>query len=132
MKIGMLGDLVFEVSDEAVLTLNNASWSGSARYSAHQRQGTHALAEFTGLDTDKIQFDLILSAYLGINPMAQIAKIWDYERRGTTLPLVIGHKGYGKYRWTITKHQVKMQRYDGEGDLTHCTVTVSLQEYLKS
>ena len=130
MVLGALGDIVFQVSDETVQTLNNMSWGGTARYGTHKRHGYHAMAEFTGLDADTIQFDIILSAYLGINPQAVIAQLFTYEREGRPLSFVLGNKGYGKYRWVITKHNTKAQFFDGQGDLTHCTVTVYLQEYL--
>ena len=37
MQIGTLGEVVFSVSDRVVETINNFTWSGSARYSTHQR-----------------------------------------------------------------------------------------------
>ena len=52
--VGCLGDIVFTVSDRTIETINNVTWSGSARYATHQRHGTHALTEFTGLDPDKM------------------------------------------------------------------------------
>lgn len=131
MQIGMLGDIIFEVSDDYVLTLNNgASWSGSARYSTHNRHGTHAKTEYTGMDTDKLSLTITVSAYLGVDPQAILGKIWTYERNGITLPLVIGHKAYGKYRWTIKDHKIGMKFFDGEGDLTSCSVSINLIEYL--
>lgn len=35
MVVGCLGDMVFEVSEETIETIDNVTWSGSARYSAH-------------------------------------------------------------------------------------------------
>ncbi len=132
MIVGKLGEIIFEVSDDVVQTLDNMSWSGSVRYATHQRHLYHAKTEYTGMNPDQIQFDITLSAYLGVNPQTAIGKIWKYERDGEPVPLAIGHKGYGKYRWTITKHNIKMKHFDGEGDLTHCVVSVSLQEYIYS
>ena len=129
-QVGMLGDILFEVSDETVKTIENAVWSGSVRYATHQRHIYHAKTEFTGIDPDQFTFDITLSAYLGVNPMTELNKLWKYERDGETLPLVIGRKGYGKYRWTILKHSTKMKYFDGDGDVTHCVVSVSLQEYI--
>ena len=129
MIVGKLGDIPFEVSDTVVQTISNMSWSGSARYSAHQRHLFHARTEFTGLNPDQITFDLTLSAYLGVDPQTSLNKIWEYERDGKTLGLAIGHKGYGKYRWTITNHTCKAKHFEG-GDLSHCVVSVSLQEYV--
>ena len=51
--IGYMGEsssrgIVFSVSDQTVLTLENFKWSGSARYSIHNRHNYHALTEYTG------------------------------------------------------------------------------------
>ena len=56
--VGYLGKnseegIIFTVSDEVVLTLNNFKWSGSVRYSVHNRHNYHALTEYTGMDPDK-------------------------------------------------------------------------------
>lgn len=130
--VGCLGDIVFQVSSETVQTLNNATWSGSARYATHQRHGTHALTEYTGIDPDKMTFDIELNRFLGCKPMDAINLLWGYERSGEAVPLTIGEKGYGKYRWNILNHNTKMRTLDGEGHLTTATVSVSLQEYLRS
>lgn len=130
--IGCLGDIVFTVSEETVLTLDNMVWSGSARYSVHDRHLTHALTEFEGLDPDKIKFDITLSTDLGTDPINEVVKIWNYERSGQAVPLTIGEKGYGKYRWNITKHDMKMQAFFRNGNVHTATVSVSLQEYLRS
>ena len=112
MQIGCLGDIVFEVSSKTIKTFDRMQWSGSARYSEHQRHLSHALTEFTGLDPDTISFDMVLSLYLGVEPMAELVKLWNYERSGKAVPLVIGDKIYGKYRWTVKSHKTKMQTYD--------------------
>ena len=129
--VGCLGDIVFTVSDRTIKTIDNVTWSGSARYATHQRHGTHALTEFTGLDPDKMSFDIVLSAYLGVDPITEVVKLWNYERSGIAVPLVIGNKGYGKYRWSVLDHKMKMKTYDGRGNVTSATVTVNLQEYLR-
>ena len=108
MQVGTLGEVVFSVSDQTIETINNFVWSGSARYSTHQRHLTNALTEFTGLDPDGITFDIYVSAYLGVNPMAEIVKIWNYERGGTAVPLTIGMHAYGRYRWSIKSHKTKV------------------------
>lgn len=130
-NIGCLGEIPFTVSDKVVQTLDNAVWGGSARYAKHEVHLRNALTEFTGLDPDTFSFDMTLSAYLGVDPMAAIVKLWNYERTGTAVPLVIGERGYGKYRWTVEQHKIKIQTYDGRGNVTSATVSVNLLEYLK-
>lgn len=128
--VGCLGDVIFTVSRSVVRTLENMTWSGSARYATHERHLTHALTEFTGLDPDKITFDILLSADLGVDPIAEVVKLWNIERSGRAVPLTVGTKGYGKYRWNILKHEMKMKTFYGNGDVHTATVSVSLQEYL--
>ncbi|WP_298029673.1 phage tail protein [uncultured Dysosmobacter sp.] len=128
--IGCLGNVIFTVSRSVVRTLDNMTWSGSARYATHNRHLTNALTEFTGLDPDKITFDITLSADLGVDPIAEVVKLWNIERSGEAVPLTIGTKGYGKYRWNIIKHDMKMQAFFGNGDVHTAVVSVSLQEYL--
>lgn len=129
--IGCLGEIPFMVSADTLQTLNNAVWSGSAVYGKHQRHLMDALTEFTGLEPDQFSFNMTLSAYLGVNPMTAITQLWNYERNGSPIPLVIGTKGYGKYRWTITGHKIKMQTMDGQGNLIAAEVSINLLEYIK-
>lgn len=128
--VGCLGDVIFTVSRSVVRTLDNMEWSGSARYATHERHLTHALTEFTGLDPDEITFDILLSADLGVDPIAEVVKLWNIERSARAVPLTVGTKGYGKYRWNIVKHKMKIKTFYGNGDVHTATVSVSLQEYL--
>ena len=129
MQIGTLGEILFSISDRAIETIQNFVWSGSARYSTHQRHLANALTEFTGLDPDSITFDIYVSAYLGVNPMTEVVQIWNYERGGTAVPLTIGTHAYGKYRWSILSHKMKAQDFDETGDMTSATISLTLQEY---
>jgi phage protein U len=122
--------IVFTVSDAQVLTLENFEWSGSARYSVHNRHNYHALTEYTGMDPDKITFDMTMLVEHGVNPMDQVTKIWTYEREGIALALCIGEKIYGKYRWNITSHSMKAKYTDKHGNVAGAVVSVTLQEYL--
>ncbi len=130
MVIGCLGNIVFQVSESTVRTLDNMTWSGSVRYAVHERHLTDALTEFVGLDPDKITFDMMLCADLGVDPITEAVKIWDIERSGQAVPLTIGTKAYGKYRWNVIKHTMKPSAYYRNGDVHTATVSVSLQEYL--
>ncbi len=133
--IGYLGKsaeegILFTVSADVVETVSNMTWSGSARYATHQRLGANALTEFTGLDPDKITFDITLAADLGVNPTDEITKIWTYQRDGTALQLLLGEHAYGRYRWSITSHKTKVTNSDAHGNIYSAVVSVSLQEYL--
>lgn len=106
--IGCLGDVVFTVSERTVKTINNWKWSGSARWTTHQRHLNNALTENTGIDPDKITFEIMLSGEYGVNPYTELVKLWNYERNGTPIPLTIGSHGYGKYRWSLISHSTEI------------------------
>lgn len=134
--IGYLGKspedgISFVVSREVFRTPKNLKWSGSVRYATHERHNTHALTEFTGIDPDRFSFDILLTAEMGVDPLKEVVKIWNYERDGEALGLVIGGKAYGKYRWNIKSHETKIEYTDKGGDMYAVEVTVELLEYLK-
>lgn len=131
MIVGALGDIVFQVSYETVETAKRLLWSGSARYSVHNRHNWHALEEYTGIDPDEMSFDIYLSNSLGTDAMKELVKIWTYERQGTPVSLVFGDHAYGKFRWVIRSHSTDMETFDREGNLTTCTVKLDLLEYMK-
>lgn len=123
--------IVFSVSNQTLLTLNNFKWSGSARYAVHNRHNNNALTEFTGLDPDKITFDIMLMREHGVEPLEQILKLWNYERSGTAVALIVGSKIYGKYRWSIISHDTTVKYTDSRGNIAGAVVSVTLQEYLR-
>lgn len=123
--------ITFQVSDQAVTTLQNFKWSGSAKFAVHARHNNNALTEFVGLDPDKITFDIQLLAEHGVNPMQEIMKLWNYERGGAAVALVIGSHCYGKYRWNIISHDVTVKYTDKYGNIRGAVVSVTLQEYLR-
>lgn len=134
--IGYLGKsagdgISFIVSREVFRTPKNMRWSGSARYATHDRHNTYALTEFTGIDPGRFSFDILLTAEMGVNPLKEVTKIWNYERSGEALGLVIGGKAYGKYRWNIKSHETKIEYTDRAGNMYAVEVSVELLEYLK-
>ncbi len=131
-KIGRLGDITFEVSEEMVRTMSDMKWSGSANYAVHQRHCANSLTEFTGLGTDLFHFSMTLTSELGVNPMEEIKKLFKYERTGEAVPLNIGSHAYGRYRWNIISHETKIKFTDVNGDIYVCDVTVKMQEYLRT
>ncbi len=131
MRIGTLGNLVFQVSSETVQTIDDLQWSGSAQYSTHQRHLGKGLLEFTGVDPDDLSFSIFLSRSLGVEPEESLALLRQYERNGTTLPFSLGSRPYGEYRWVIVSHKVQVTQFDGRGRIAAATVSVSLREYIK-
>ena len=132
MTIGSFGDVVFRVSDTVVNTINNLQWSGSANWSTHERHGTTGIIEYTGANPEELSFDMVLSAYLGKSPSADLDRIRDYTRCGAAKTLVLGSKVIGRGKWVITSWSSKADYYASNGAIAQYSVSVSLREYLKS
>lgn len=126
-----MGDIVFQVSGSTVETISSFGWSGSASYGTHKRHLGKALPEFTGADDDKITMDIELYSSLGVNPSYEIERIRSAMESGKLLPLVIGSKIYGSYRWVITAFKVTGKFWGRGGELIGATVNVTLLEYPK-
>ena len=131
MKIGSLGDIVFEVSEKTIRTIRDASWSGSASIQLHERHLGSALAEFTGSNADTFSFSITVSKFLGADPMDVLSKIAQYEQNGTALLFMLGTTKYGRYRWIISKHTATLEHYDKAGNLASVDIKITLTEYTK-
>lgn len=99
MIVGCLGDLIFQVSSDTVMTVSNFVESASTRYAIHQRHNNSACLEYTGMDPDQLTFDIELSEYLGVYPQSAINILWGYIRSGQPVSMVLGRTVYGKWRW---------------------------------
>lgn len=131
MILGCLGSIAFEVSTRTVKTIRDAEWSGSVTIQTHQRHLDNALQEFVGIDPDAFTFSIRISNYLGADPLSAVSQLFAYERSGTPIPLIIGSKIYGKYRWLIKKHKTALEYYDKYSNVIGVDVSVTLTEYTK-
>jgi phage protein U len=131
-QIGCLGDIVFQVNSRTVQTLTNLILSGSADIAEHKRAGKKALTEFTGSNPRKAKFNMILSSELGVNVDREADKIIAHSESGTPLPLVVGRKMYGQFRWQINSYDISINAHDSDGNAVLATATVNLLEYLHS
>lgn len=130
MRIGCLGNIVFQVSDRRIRTISSLSQSGSATYAMHQRVLGKELPEYTGSATEKIDLEIFLSSYLGAKPQMELRKIRRAVNGGQVLPLVIGNHYYGQY--VISSYSADAVTFDGELGVSACSAKVSLMEYPRS
>jgi len=127
--IGTFGDIVFSVSNRQVKTIESLRWESSAQYATHNRHLRPVLLEFTGTDPDKITITTYFSAFLGVNPRTEIAKLLNAQRSGRHERLIIGSWAYGKHRWVITNMSKNFERFDSRGNLLIARVSVSFMAY---
>ena len=127
--IGTWGDITFAVSRNQIKTFDGLKWDSGAKYSTHDRHLKEPLLEFTGTDVESMTFTMFFSAFLGVNPIAEVSKMLKAMRRGEVHRLVIGPKAYGTNKWVITKVSTSLDRYDNRGNLLVSKVSVTMKSY---
>ena len=127
--IGCWGDITFAVSRNEVKTFTGLKWDSGAKFSTHDRHLKEPLLEFTGTDVESMTFTMFFSAFLGVNPIAEVSKMLKAMRRGEVHRLVIGPKAYGTNKWVITKLSNSLNRYDNRGNLLVAKVSVTMKSY---
>ena len=129
-NVGTLGNITFSASSRQVNTFDNMTWNNSARYASHDRHLRSTLLEFVGTAAGTIPFTMYFSAFLGVNPDKEIAKVIIAMRTGQAMRLVIGRRAYGRHKWVVTKATAGLKRFDKEGNLIVASMNVTLEEYL--
>lgn len=71
MRVGTLGNVVFEVSDSRVFTPSQVTRERKARIEEHQVQGALPCVEFIAPELGTFSISMTLSAALGVNPMRE-------------------------------------------------------------
>ena len=118
--IGNWGDFTFYVSRSSIKTFDDLKWESSVKYATHERHLKEPLLEFTGQDVESMTFTMFFSAFLGVNPISEVANLLQTMR---------GPKAYGTNKWVITKLSNSLKRYDRWGNLLVASVNVTMQSY---
>lgn len=128
--IGTLGNkIVFEVSDDAVMTFQNMSREVSGRWADHEAMGVKPKSEFLGPGNQSISLPITLSAALGVRPRTVLQTVEDMVESGAAEYLVIGTRPVGKNPFRLTGSSETWDRVYSRGELAKATVTITLEEY---
>ena len=127
MKVGSIGSVVFEVNSENAAILKDYQRTVKANYSTHSLVGQTAIMEYTGTNPTEISFSLTLSAFLGLNPGEQLAKIEEMAKLGQKVVLSIGTLVVGE-KWAVTDVSSKAERHFRDGDVLAYDVSIKLKE----
>ena len=127
MITGMLGDVIFEVSDQTYRTINNLTRNKKANYSTHKLVKKEGILEFTGVDPETISFEILFSAWFGENPETWRKKLDTMLTNGKVVTFVLGTP-IGR-RWVLEDMSAATQFYYKDGTPADYKVTVNLKEY---
>lgn len=126
--IGVLGDIVFNVSSSQVKTLSNIQKNRTARIAKHEILGNKPKLEFQGMDLIDMSFDIRLDASLGVNPVMEISRLDLLMSTGEVLDLIIGNTYHGAF---LIKYMSEATKYtDRNGITIAAELSINLEEYI--
>ena len=128
--IGTLGtDLVFETSDNYVLTFAGMTRDVSGRWATHETPGTKPKAEFLGPGLQSVSLPITLSAGLGVKPREMLERVEQMVETGDTEYLILGYRPVGKNRFRVTGSSETWDVIYNQGELARAKLTLTLEEY---
>ena len=122
--------ILFEVSDEKVITIRDFVRRNSVRFAKHDVLLRKPISEYVGPELDQVSFKLILKSELGVNPKDEFNKLIHLQRDGETISLILGKTAFGVYRWRIARLGIPFEVIDNKGNCRSSTVDISLEEYV--
>ena len=130
MAIGTLGrNIVFEVSDDRVLTFSELTREITSRWTNHEPQGVKPKPECLGPGLQTASLTITLSATLGVRPRDVLEAIENMVENGTAETLVIGNRPVGSNPFRLTGSSEAWNTVYNRGELARATLTISLEEY---
>jgi phage protein U len=130
-KVGSFGGVTFEVSAKKVLTFNDFTRSGSARWGIHDINLKKPMPEFLGPGQETISFKIKLNALHGVNPKAELNRLRSFRDTGKVSSFILGTKPISSSYWYIDDISEDYKTIDGKGRIISVDATVTLKEYPK-
>lgn len=130
MVIGTLGSkIVFEVSDETALILQEMTREISGRWATHETMGTKPKAEYLGPGLQSMNLTIYLSASLGVRPRSVLEAVEGMVETGMAEYLIIGNKPIGKNPFRLIASSETWATIFSRGELAKATLAITLEEY---
>lgn len=130
MIIGALGSIPFETSSDHTLLMSGLRWDSGARYAEHQRHNETDMLEYVGKDPDEINFDIKLSAFLGINPSVMMDRLRTLQKSRKAVKFALGTMPIPGV-WVLTRLECGMEHFHKDGTLLSLDVNLTLREYVE-
>jgi phage protein U len=129
--IGFYGDIIFETSDERILTFQGFKRNTASRWAKHDVIGKKPTSEFLGPDLDTISFTVDLNGNYGVKPRFEMERWLRKARAGTAEVLVVGNRGLGVDKWTVKSVSQMWDVVMGKGEVFSGKVDIELEEYVE-
>lgn len=132
-QIGHFGKIKFHVNfakgKPDILSFSDFSWKSSINTEEHKRQGKKPFLEIIDKNVDEITMQIYLSAYLSQSPMAKWRILRNYCLNAKPLPLYLGGKKLGNYKFLITDISNTPTEIYKNGKVVAVKLSVTFKEY---
>lgn len=132
--MGMIGNfgsrIMFQTSDQKILTFSGLTQKVSGKYAKHSVQGQKDRPEFTGPGNRNVSFKILLDISLGIRPREIMDNIETAIENGEAEYLVIGGRPVGNNRFYISSISEAYGEVLSNGEIARVTLNVTMEEYI--
>lgn len=132
-NVGHFGDIQFYTTmtngSPDILSFSDASWSSSANYEEHKRNGKKPVLEYTGNNADEFNMNIYISAFLMQSPMMIVEELRDYCLQAKAFPLTLGGQRVGVNKFIITNISNDMKMFSKNGKPLMVSTAVTFKEY---
>lgn len=129
MYIGYMGDIVFVVSPNHMITPMDYERESAGRWAEHELLMRKPVSQFGGAGLEKLSFSILLDAGHGIDVTRTLKKLRVMRDIGAVFPLIIGGKPIARNEWRLDSLKESAHYWAADGKLIQCTVALSLTEY---
>lgn len=127
--IGYYGEILFECSEQKMLTPSKWSRSGSSRWQDYDLLQRKPVSSFGGPALEKISFTIILDVNMGVNPEIQLRRLRKIRDEGEVYPLVLNNEMITQNYWRLDDIKESDNYFTGDGQLMRSEADLSLTEY---
>lgn len=127
MIVGSLGKIVFMVSSKYIKTIDELKMENSVDYAEHKIIKGKPKLEFLNENLKTATFNIRLSAFKNVNPLAAFEELNQYMKKGEVVRFIMGAKSKGKFVITSLKEEHK--QFSAIGTVILLVLEVSIKEY---
>ncbi len=132
MQVGSFGEVIFEVSESKILTLDNLKRDSKARWAEHKIIGRTPILEFLGREIETIKFSAVFSKSLGINDLLmEVHKLREMLWTGTAEFFILNNHLYTENKMVIEALGEEVKHFSGRGEHILTEIDVTLKEYVE-
>nr|DAN54016.1 MAG TPA: hypothetical protein [Caudoviricetes sp.] len=130
--IGAFGDIVFEISEEKVFSLNNQiARIYKSKISEHQPLYGIGMLRHQGRELSEVNFSITLNSFLTKNLTEDKKKLIDMWEKGEYGNLVLAGQVFGEFPFLITEISEENSFFNREkGEFDIINLNISLKEYI--